>query len=132
MKILIIQPGYLGDTVFLGPLIRVLKSQLHESVIGVCVSPRGEAVARLLPGCDSVFVFDKRSADRGLRGIFRIGKVLRHFDPEIALTVNYSWRSGLLACLSGATRRIGYPPERVCLRFDLRSDQLARKFEPDA
>ena len=37
------------------------------------VSPRGEAVARGLPGVDEVFVFDKRRADAGLRGILRLG-----------------------------------------------------------
>ena len=82
------------------------------------VSPRGEAVARLLPGVDEVFVFDKRRSDAGLRGILRLGARLRAFAPDVALVSHPSARSGSVAWLSRAPRRIGYAPlcnDRVVL-----------------
>jgi heptosyltransferase-2 len=67
-------------------------------------------VARLLPGCDEVIVFDKRGADRGARGLWRAGRRLAGFRPDLALVPHYSLRSGLLARLSGARRSLGYAP----------------------
>ena len=113
---MIIHPGFLGDALFLGPGIRALKSRWPESWIGVCLTPRGAAVGRLLPGCDEVLVYDKRGVDRGLRGLLRTGRKLRAFRPDVALISHRSLRSGLLGWLSRAPRRVGYAPlctERV-------------------
>jgi heptosyltransferase-2 len=71
-----------------------------------------------MPGVDEVFVFDKRKADAGLRGILRLGARLRAFAPDVALVSHPSARSGSVAWLSRAPRRIGYAPlcnERVTL-----------------
>jgi len=110
VRFLIIHPGFLGDALFLGPGIRALKSHWPESWIGVCLTPRGAAVGRLLPGCNEVLVYDKRGADRGLRGLLRIGRKLRAFRPDVALISHRSLRSGVLGWLSQASRRVGYAP----------------------
>ena len=118
MRFLLVHPAYLGDTVFLGPAVRALKARWPQSEVGLAVSPRGETVARLLPGVDEVFVFDKRRTDKGLRGLARRGRQIREFAPEVALVSHPSTRSGALAWLSRAPRRVGYAPlctERVPL-----------------
>jgi lipopolysaccharide heptosyltransferase II len=108
VRVLVLHPGYLGDTVFLGPAVRALKARWPEGEVALCVTPRGAPVARLLPGCDQVIVYDKRGADRGLPGLWRVARRLRALRPELALVPHYSPRSGALALLSGAGRRIGY------------------------
>lgn len=118
MRFLLVHPAFLGDTVFLGPAVRALKARWPGSEIGLVVSPRGEPVARLMPGVDEVFVFDKRRSDAGLRGVLRLGARLRAFAPDVALVSHASARSGSVAWLSRAPRRIGYAPlcnERVAL-----------------
>jgi len=118
VRFLLVHPAFLGDTVFLGPAVRALKARWPGSEVGLVVSPRGEPVARLLPGVDEVFVFDKRRSDAGLRGILRLGARLRAFAPDVALVSHPSARSGSVAWLSRAPRRIGYAPlcnERVVL-----------------
>ncbi len=109
MRALVVHPGYLGDTVFLGPAVRALKARWPDGRVALCVTPRGAPVARLLPGCDEVIVYDKRGADRGPSGLWRVARRLRTFRPELALVPHYSPRAGALAGLSGARRRIGYP-----------------------
>ena len=109
MRVLVVHPGYLGDTVFLGPAVRAVKARWPEGRVALCVTPRGAPVARLLPGCDEVVVYDKRGADRGVAGFWRAVTRLRAFRPDLALVSHYSLRSGALAWLSGAPRRIGYP-----------------------
>lgn len=121
MRIVVIHPAFLGDTVFLSPAVRALKARWPEARLAVVVTPRGEAAARLLPGCDQVFAYDKRRADRGISGLLRLGKRLRAFAPDLAVVTHFSPRSGALAWLSGAKRRVGYAPfctER--LRLDRR------------
>jgi heptosyltransferase-2 len=109
VRIVVVHPAFLGDTVFLGPAVRALKARWPEGRVAICTTPRGAPVARLLPGCDEVLVFDKRRADRGLFGLLRAGRRLRAFAPDLALVSHYSLRSGALAWLSDARRRIGYP-----------------------
>ncbi len=118
MRFLLVHPAFLGDTVFLGPAVRALKSRWPGSEVGLVVSPRGEAVARRMPGVDEVFVFDKRRTEAGLRGVLRLGARLRAFAPDVALVSHPSARSGSVAWLSRAPRRIGYAPlcnDRVTL-----------------
>ena len=110
MRFLLVHPAFLGDTVFLGPAVRALKSRWPSCEVGLVVSPRGEPVARRLPGVDEVFVFDKRRTDAGLRGVLRLGAQLRAFAPDVALVSHPSARSGSVAWLSRAPRRIGYAP----------------------
>jgi len=106
-RILVVQPAWLGDTVFLGPALRALRARWPACRIALVVTPRGAPVARLLPGADEVVVYDKRGADRGLGGLLRTGRALRgRFD--LALVPHYAPRAGILAWLSGAPRRIGY------------------------
>jgi heptosyltransferase-2 len=118
VRAVLVHPGYLGDTVFLGPAVRALKARWPEGQVALCVTPRGAPVARLLPGCDQVVVYDKRGADGGIRGFRRVARALRAFRPDLALVPHGSLRSGALAWASGAPRRIGYAPlcsERVPL-----------------
>ncbi len=110
MRIVVIHPAFLGDTVFLSPAVRALKARWPESRLAVVVTPRGEAAARLLPGCDEVFAYDKRKSDRGLGGLWRLGRRLRSFAPDLAVVSHFSPRSGALAWLSGARRRVGSAP----------------------
>jgi heptosyltransferase-2 len=110
VRFLLVHPAFLGDTVFLGPAVRALKARWPGSEVALVVSPRGEPVARRLPGVDEVFVFDKRRADSGLRGALRLGARLRGFGPDVALVSHPSARSGSVAWLSRAPRRIGYAP----------------------
>lgn len=110
MRIVLVHPAYLGDTVFLGPAVRALKERWPAGRVSLVVTPRGAPAARLLPGCDEVVVFDKRRADAGAGGLWRLGRRLRALRPELALVSHSSLRSGLLGLLSGARLRPGYAP----------------------
>src|SRR5512133_1713182 len=101
VRALVVHPGFLGDTVFLGPAVRALKARWPEGRVALCVAPRGEAVARLLPGCDEVFVYDKRGRDSGVTGFWRVARRLRAFRPDAALIPHESPRAGALGWASG-------------------------------
>jgi heptosyltransferase-2 len=110
VRVVIVHPAFLGDTVFLGPAVRAIKARWPDAAVGLVVTPRGEPVARLLPGVDEVFSFDKRRTDRGLGGMLRLARRIRAFGSEVALVSHPSARSGTLAWLARVPRRIGYAP----------------------
>jgi heptosyltransferase-2 len=107
-SVLVVAPGYLGDTVFLGPAVRALAARWPAARVALCVTPRGAPAARLLPGCAEVVVYDKRGRDRGVGGLWRTARRLRALRPDLALVAHASPRSGVLARLSGARRRVGW------------------------
>jgi heptosyltransferase II len=108
LRAIIIQPGFLGDAVFLGPAVRALQGRWPEGRIAICTTPRGAAAARLLSPNVEVLIYDKRGRDRGVTGLWRAARQLRALRPDMALVPHRSLRSGALAWLSGAPRRIGY------------------------
>ena len=89
-RILVIAPARLGDAVFLGPGVRALRSRYPRSTIGVLSTPRGAEVARHLPGCDEVLLYDKTRADRGLAGFRRVVETTSHSDkrPRILMRLD--------------------------------------------
>jgi heptosyltransferase-2 len=110
IRAVVVQPAFLGDTVFLGPAVRALKGRWPAGHVALVVTPRGAEVAALIPGVDEVIPYDKRGADRGISGLLRIARRLRAGRFDLALVAHFSPRSGALARLAGIPRRIGYAP----------------------
>jgi heptosyltransferase-2 len=106
----IIDPAYLGDVVFDGPLARALKRRGLAVRVGLVVRPPAEAVARRLVDVDRVHVFDKKRRDRGLAGLARLAEELAREGYDQALIPHPSLRSSLLAHASGIPWRIGSTP----------------------
>jgi lipopolysaccharide heptosyltransferase II len=110
VRVLVVHPGSLGETASLSPAVRSLKARWPEARLAVAASARGAPAARLLPGCDEVIAPDGRGEDRGLGGLWRLGRRLRWFAPDLAVVTQASPRAGAVAWLSGAGRRVGYAP----------------------
>jgi heptosyltransferase-2 len=103
----IIDPAFLGDTVFDGPLARALKRRHPAGRVGLVVRPPSDRIARRLLHVDRVHVFDKRGADRGWRGLKRLAAELAAEGYQEAYIPHPSLRSVLLARLAGIPRRVG-------------------------
>lgn len=105
MRALVINTAFLGDVIFTAPLVANLQHAGYEVDLltrpgyGALLRPTGEAIA-----------YDKRGEDRGTLGVFRIGRLLRERKPTLVLGAHPSVRSGLIAALSGAPRRLGWGP----------------------
>lgn len=109
VRAVIIDPAFLGDTVFDGPLVRALKHRHPSGTVGLVVRPPADRVARRIRGVDRVHVFDKRGRDRGLGGLWRMARELRGEAYTLAYIPHPSLRSVLLAVWAGIPRRIGGP-----------------------
>ena len=107
-RIVIIDPAFLGDTVFNGPLIRALRTQIPKAQIDIVVRPPSDQIATRITGLDRVHCFDKRNKDSGWSGLRRMAKILRKAQYDLAVIPHPSLRSTLLAALAQIPRRVGH------------------------
>src|SRR5688572_27430663 len=107
MRAVVIDPAFLGDVVFDGPLARAFKAKHPGGELAIVVRPPADQIAARLAGIDRVHVFDKRGKDRGLSGLLRMSRELASHRYEVAYIPHPSVRSTMLAWRSRIPIRIG-------------------------
>lgn len=109
-NIVIIDLRYIGDCLFLIPLIRNLKANLKEAKISAIVNKGGESLLKLIPEVYEVITVDRKEI-KGRLGLLKFIKFLneiRRKKFDTAIVVPFSDRSTIIAFSSGAKVRIGY------------------------
>jgi heptosyltransferase-2 len=104
---LVIQTAFPGDVILTTPLIRRAAERL-QSLVDVLVIPGAAPVLGNNPHIRDVIVFDKKGKDHGLRGLWRMVRILREQKYDVSYHAQASSRSALLAFLAGVPRRIGF------------------------
>ena len=105
-RVLVIQTAFLGDVVLTTPLFRAVKEHWPEGKLAALVIPQTAPILAGLPTVDEVIAHDKR---RGGAGEFRrIVRKVRGENFDVVISPHRSVRSGTIAWLSGAGRRVGY------------------------
>jgi heptosyltransferase II len=102
---LLIQTSFIGDMVLATPLIAELA---ERGPVDVVATPVSAALLANNPHVRHVVAYDKRGADRGVRGFRRIATQLRAFGSDTAFLAQGSIRSGALAFAAGARERVGF------------------------
>ena len=132
---LVIQTSFLGDTVLTTPLLAQLA---NRGPVDIVTTPASAALLAGHPAVREIIVYDKRGADAGLEGVWRLAARLRASGYDVAFLAQGSWRSAALALLARIPSRVGFATSsgrllytrRVAYREDLhhaaRLLQLAR------
>lgn len=115
MRILIVQTAFLGDVVLTLPLVEALHQQVPGAHIELLTVPAHAPVLRQQDLVDLVMTYDKRGAQRGIRGFLRIVRQLRVRNYDLVLSPHRSLRSALLVACSGSPKRVGF--DRVLTRW---------------
>ena len=121
---LVVQTSFLGDTVLSTPLLAQLA---NRGPVDVVTTPAAAALLANHPAVRTLIVYDKRGADRGLLGLWRLARRLKAAGYDVAFLAQGSWRSAALALLAGVPNRIGFSTsagrllytKRVAYRDDL-------------
>jgi len=124
---LVIQTAFLGDVVLTTPLLAAL-AEVHGPV-DVVTNPLAAALLETHPAVGTVIRYDKRGADRGLRGVWRLGRRLRARRYARVYLPHGSWRSAALAFLTGARERIGFADSAAATTYTRRVARPAAAHE---
>jgi heptosyltransferase-2 len=103
---LVVQTAFLGDVVLTTPLLSALAAR--HGPVDVVTTPAASALLDGHPAVERVLRYDKHGADRGIRGFWRLARLLRQRKYERAYLPHRSWRSGALAWAAGVPERIGF------------------------
>jgi heptosyltransferase-2 len=103
---LVIQTSFLGDVILTTPLIAELA---QRGPVDVLVTPGGATALANNPHIRTVIPYDKRGTYGASLSTWQTIKELRTHRPyEAAYLAQGSFRSGVLAMLTGAKERIGF------------------------
>lgn len=109
-SLVVVDPAFLGDVVFDGPLVRAARLRWPSlERVGIVVRPPADAVAARLLGVDRVHVFDKRNRHAGVRGLLTVAAELRAAAYDVAVVPHASPRSAILVAAAQIPERIGSP-----------------------
>ena len=103
---LVIQTSFLGDVILTTPLIDELS---RRGPVDVLVTPEGAAVLENNPHLRAVIRYDKRNSYGSALGLWQTIREIRAARPyDKVYLAQGSFRSGLLAMMTGARERIGF------------------------
>jgi len=105
--LLVFCPNLVGDTVMATPAFRALRSGYPDARIVAVIKPRIAATLDGGPWFDARIGHDPKSSRPGERTL-AVARRLRAEAPDVAVLFPNSFRSALMARLSGAGTRVGY------------------------
>ena len=109
-RILVIDLALLGDIVTLEPALRLIRAYFPAAKIDAVANPISGELLKLMPQIERVISWDKRGADRGTAGFFRVARRIRE-DYDLAIIFHNSIGSALLSFVVGVPWRVGYTSE---------------------
>ena len=112
---LVVQTSFLGDVVLTTPLLAELA---RRGPVDVVVRPDAAPLLANNPDVRRVLAYDKRGADGGVGGVWRLARRLRAGGPyAAAYLAQGSPRSAGLALLAGVGERVGFDTSRHARPF---------------
>ncbi|MDI3298893.1 MAG: glycosyltransferase family 9 protein [Bacillota bacterium] len=112
MKILVLRLHYIGDVLFTGPALRLLRRRLPGARVDLLVQRWTAPVAARLPGADRVLTYEPRGSHRGAAGLLRLVRQLRAERYDAVLDLHGNLKSHFLGRASGAPVRVGFSTGR--------------------
>ncbi len=111
-KIVVVDLGFLGDSVHTVPALHELKRNHPDSVLHVVSSVLGAEVLRLAPCVDRVWPVELHPQRRRLKDQFGIIRMLRHERFDLAVNFSGADRTVIWTAATGAKRRLGHQASR--------------------
>src|ERR1051326_2212664 len=110
--LLVAQTSFLGDGVLTTPLRAALRRCVAPRRLAVLVRPEAVPLLAGHPDVDQVLVDDKRGRDRGLGGLVRTARRLRHERFDVVVSPHRSLRTALVLAGAQIPRRVGFRESR--------------------
>ena len=135
MKILVVAPSWIGDTILAQPLFALLKRNNPAARIEVLAAAWSAPLLARMAEVDAVIVNPFRHGEFSFGARRALGRRLASADYSHAYVLPNSWKSALVPFFAGIARRIGYQGESRYLllnerhRLDVgRHPQLVQRY----
>ena len=109
-KILVIKLSSLGDVILSTAALRAIREKFPQGnyKISFLIGEESKDILLRSPYIDELLVCDLKNKDKGLAGLWGIGRLLRKKNFDLVIDLQNSRASHLLAYLSGCINRYGY------------------------
>jgi len=114
-KILIVKLGSLGDIILSTAALRAIREKFPQENYKISFLTGEESKDILLrsPYIDELLVCDLKNKDKGLVGLWGMGRILRNKNFDLVIDLQNSRASHSLAYLSGCINRYGYDNKKL-------------------
>ena len=112
-KILVIDLAFIGDVILATPTMRALKERFPKASLTMLTIPLTAEIAAMNPYVDEVLVYDKRGADKGIFGMWRVARRLAPLGFDLCVSMNFALRGAVVAWLARIPRRLGYDAQHA-------------------
>lgn len=120
MKILVVAPSWIGDTIIAQPLLSLIKQRDAAARIEVFAADWSAPLLRRMAEVDAVITNPFGHGSLALGERREIGRRLASADFDAAYILPNSWKSALVPYFAGIPRRIGYHGEARYLLLNRR------------
>jgi len=111
VKILVVAPSWIGDTILAQPLLALLKRKHPDARIEVLAPDWSAPLLARMAEVDAVIVNPFRHGEFNYGARRALGRRLAGADFQQAYVLPNSWKSALIPFFAGIPRRIGYQGE---------------------
>src|SRR5215467_4171734 len=111
-KVIVVDLGFLGDTVHLVPALWELKNGYPDAPLHVLTSSVGAEVLQLAPCVDRAWGMELRRDKRTLRQQWELLRALRREKFDLAFNFSGADRTIFMTALCGARWRVAHPGGR--------------------
>ena len=130
-KVIVVDLGFLGDTIHLVPALWELKAAYAGAGLHVVTTPLGAEVLRMAPCVDRSWAVELQREKRTLRQQWDIVRQLRRERFDVAFNFSGADRTLFMTALSGARWAVAYPGARRHLWNRLLIRHWAPRLERD-
>src|SRR6266567_8379154 len=109
-KVMVLDLGFLGDTIHLLPALWMLRQAYQEAKLHLTVAAHVVSLMECAPWVDSVWGYPRFPKHATIAEHFRTVRRLRQEKFDALINLNGSDRSSWLSFLSGARERLGRVP----------------------
>jgi ADP-heptose:LPS heptosyltransferase len=107
-KVIVVDLGFLGDTIHLIPALWELKRNYARAELHLLTSSVGRDVLRLAPCVDRVWSLEMYRETRTLGEQVRVLRAIRRERPDVAFNFSGADRTNLITALTGAPHRVAH------------------------
>lgn len=107
-KVIVVDLGFLGDSVHLIPALWEIKRQYPAAELHTVSAPVGRDVLSLVPCVDHAWAMELDPGKRTLAGHLRLIRALRRERFDVALNFSGADRTVIVTALTGARWRVGH------------------------